>query len=213
MIEIPKRWTKTASILPCMFAVLAGCSASPTRSLPAMSVAQIAACNQEDRALENTGTRLREVPPLDGPFDQPRSPADALFPLSIASFGSTSATSPASPPHDENLFSIDYVKRVGRDMKHAFTAPVNWDTADWLTAGGVVAAVGVAYAFDKEIAKAAQRNRNATVDRIFNNIQPFGAEYSAGVLVAFYLDGEFLHDPRRNPSRSTALARASSHQA
>jgi membrane-associated phospholipid phosphatase len=185
-----------------LFVLLAGCSVTQVDSTEAIPVTQIACSDHPSIGDTESTSSVEPRPSIDGPLDPPRSPSDELFPLSLASFGSTTATSPAFPPPEENLFSIDYVKRVGRDMKHTFTAPAYWDTADWLTAGGVVAGVGAAFAFDKDIAKAVQRNRNATTDRIFNNIQPFGAEYSAGVLAAFYLDGELFHDPR---AKSVAL--------
>ena len=57
-------------------------------------------------------------------------------------------------------------------------------------------------AFDEDIQKAVQRNRNGTVNSIFNAVEPFGAEYSVGVLGAFYVGGEIFKDPR---AKSVAL--------
>src|SRR5204862_8019236 len=95
-----------------------------------------------------------------------------------------------------SLFSKDYLKLVGSDIKETFTAPLHWERKDWLIFGGVAAGVGIAAAFDEDLRKIIQRNRNRTVDSIFNELEPFGQEYSAGVLLAFYVGGEFLHDPR-----------------
>jgi|SRR6266853_464535 len=102
----------------------------------------------------------------------------------------------------ESLFSKDYWKLVGSDIKETFTAPVRWDRKDWLIFGGVTAGVGLALVFDEDIRSRIQRNRNSTVDSVFSAVEPFGQEYSAGVLLAFYVGGEFLHDPR---AKSVAL--------
>jgi len=102
----------------------------------------------------------------------------------------------------ESLLSKDYWKLVGSDIKETLTAPVRWDRKDWLMFGGVTAGMGLAFVFDEDIRKGIQRNRNSSVDSIFNALEPFGQEYSAGVLLAFYIGGEFLHDPR---AKSVAL--------
>jgi membrane-associated phospholipid phosphatase len=62
--------------------------------------------------------------------------------------------------------------------------------------------VGLAFVFDEDIRSRIQRNRNSTVNSVFDALEPFGQEYSAGVLLAFYVGGEFLHDPR---AKSVAL--------
>jgi hypothetical protein len=57
----------------------------------------------------------------------------------------------------ESLFSKDYWKLVGSDIKETFTAPAHWETCEWLIAGGVTAGIGVTMAFDKDIQEAVQR--------------------------------------------------------
>jgi hypothetical protein len=104
--------------------------------------------------------------------------------------------------HRESLFSKDYWRLVGSDVKETFTAPAGWETRDWLVAGGVTAGIGLTMAFDKEIQQAVQRNRNGTLDSIFNAVEPFGAEYAPGVLGAFYIGGEIFKDQR---AKSVAL--------
>jgi len=74
----------------------------------------------------------------------------------------------------ESLLSKDYWKLVGSDIKETFTAPAHWDRKDWLIFGGVTAGVGLAFAFDEDIRKGIQRNRNSSVDSIFNALEPFG---------------------------------------
>jgi hypothetical protein len=107
----------------------------------------------------------------------------------------TSASLADRAPQRPNLFSTDSVKTVGNDIVYTFTAPARWDGGDWLIAGGAAATIGVTMAFDRDIQKIIQRNRNDTTDHIFKAIDGFGAEYSGGVLAAFYLGGEIFNDP------------------
>ncbi len=74
----------------------------------------------------------------------------------------------------ESLLSKDYWKLVGSDIKETLTAPVRWDRKDWLMFGGVTAGMGLAFVFDEDIRKGIQRNRNSSVDSIFNALEPFG---------------------------------------
>jgi membrane-associated phospholipid phosphatase len=138
-------------------------------------------------------------------FDQPQG---SLWELDeghsfLVSTGSDSnGLTATGQSNTESLFSKDYWKLVGSDIKATFTAPARWDRKDWLIFGGVTAGVGLAFVFDEDIRSHIQRNRNSTVDSVFDSLEPFGQEYSAGVLLAFYVGGEFLHDPR---AKSVAL--------
>lgn len=125
--------------------------------------------------------------------------------LTLVSDSSVNATSSTSPP-ELNPFSKAYVGLVWDDIKATFTAPARWDTCDWLVAGGVVAGIGTVAAFDEDIQRAVQRNRNGTLDDIFSNIQGFGNEYAPGVIGAFYLGGMVFHD---NEAKAVALDAAS----
>src|SRR5437868_2415626 len=51
----------------------------------------------------------------------------------------------------ESLFSKDYWKLVGSDIKVTLTAPAHWDRKDWLIFGGVTAGIGLAVVFDEDI--------------------------------------------------------------
>jgi hypothetical protein len=97
---------------------------------------------------------------------------------------------------DENPFSKAYWKLVLGDIGQTFTAPARWDTRDWLIFGGVAAGIGTVAVFDRDVQRAVQRNRNGTLDDISKAMEPFGQEYVPGVLGAFYLGGELLHDER-----------------
>ena len=102
----------------------------------------------------------------------------------------------------ENLFKKNYWYLVLLDVKEVFTAPVRWDTCDWLVLGGVAAGIGTVAVFDEDIKRAIQRHRNATVKDIFDGVEPFGNEYAIGVVGTFYVAGEIFKDPR---AKTTAL--------
>ena len=144
-----------------------------------------------------------EFPP-DGRLRTSLWPLDEPSRLRSASAhaDSTSDLTGLGRSETENLLSKDYWKLVGSDIKETFMAPAHWERKDWLMFGGVTAGVGLAFAFDEDIRNAVQRNRNGTVNSLFNAVEPFGVEYSAGVLGAFYLGGELFHDPR---AKSVAL--------
>ena len=103
---------------------------------------------------------------------------------------------------NESLFSKDYWKLTASDVKQVFTAPVHWEAKEWLVSGSVFAGIGLTMLFDEDIQKAVQRRRSHTVDDIFGAIEPFGQEYSLGLLGAFYVGGEIFKDPR---AKSVAL--------
>jgi membrane-associated phospholipid phosphatase len=115
--------------------------------------------------------------------------------LTLAPSGSEVASASDTSSQALNPFSQAYVCVVWDDIKATFTAPANWDTRDWLIAGGVAASVGTVAVFDEDIQKAVQRNRNQTTDDIFKGVQGFGSEYVPGVIGAFYLGGMVFNDP------------------
>jgi hypothetical protein len=101
--------------------------------------------------------------------------------LSVATetLGTPSRVSPLAAPV-EDLFKKNYWYLVLLDVKEVFTAPIRWDTRDWLVLGGVAAGIGTVAAFDEDIQRAIQRNRNTTVKDIFDGVEPFGNEYAIG---------------------------------
>ena len=95
---------------------------------------------------------------------------------------------------------------VGADTTETGTSPAHWGSHDWLIAGGATAGIGLTLLFDKDIQKAVQRICNRTVNHVFNPAEPLGAEYSFGVLGAFYIRGEVLKDPRAKASALDGLS-------
>src|SRR5260221_7513553 len=53
----------------------------------------------------------------------------------------------AGPCHAENFTARDVLE----DTKLYFTAPIRWDTRDWLYFGGALAAIGVAHEYDGNV--------------------------------------------------------------
>ncbi len=91
----------------------------------------------------------------------------------------------------------DYADTAWNGTLSVLTAPARWDGAAWLEFGGATTAVvGTAVLLDQPIRDAAQRNRGGEVEHFANNFERFGAEYSFGVLGAFYLDGWVAENDR-----------------
>src|SRR5688572_1302624 len=107
---------------------------------------------------------------------------------------------------DEHLLSLDYVHRLGADVRQTFTAPARWDNSEWLTAAGVAAGIGAAYALDDEIRDLVQRNDSDSADDVLDAVEPFGQDYAYGLIGAFYLGGELLDDPRARAVGMDGLA-------
>ena len=146
-------------------------------------------------------TELRWVTlePLRGdlfPLDSWPSDAAPGSKLPGADASAVAPRAPVSSAPGESLFSKDYWKLVGQDIKEVFTAPASWDTADWLVVSGVTAGIVAVGVFDEQIQKAVQRNSNQTVNDVFNAVTPFGSVYSFAVLGGFYLGGEAFREPK-----------------
>ena len=107
--------------------------------------------------------------------------------------------SPRHPPDEvahgtadiqECLLCLDYGKLLLQDTAHVLSSPAYWDKKDWLTFSiATITVVGTAALLDDPIEEGMQRNRNSTTDDMANIFEPFGAEYSLGVLGGFYLTG------------------------
>lgn len=123
------------------------------------------------------------------------------FSIGAERLGTPSEVSPLVAPV-EDIFKKNYWYLLLLDTKEVFTAPVHWDSRDWLIAGGVVAGIGTVAVFDEDIERAIRRHRNDTLTTVFDNIQPLGNEYAIGVVGTFYIYGELFKDPE---AKTTAL--------
>lgn len=119
----------------------------------------------------------------------------------------SSVPKPTSAPKVESLISREYGKLVLDDTWHVLSAPARWNEKDWLIAGlgaGAVVAVG-AWA-DKPIEKEFQKHRTKSNDDFSKAVQPFGAEYSFGVLGAFEVGGLVFRDDNARAVAQDGLA-------
>ena len=71
----------------------------------------------------------------------------------------------AGPCHAENFTARDVLE----DTKLYFTAPIRWDTRDWLYFGGALAAIGVAHEYDGNVRRHFAVGARAALDGKDNN--------------------------------------------
>ncbi len=108
----------------------------------------------------------------------------------IIGCGNVQAETISHEPKTEKLNSLDYGKLVLDDTWHVVTSPARFDKNEWLIAGlGVTVIAGTMAFGDKSLQKEIQEHRNKTKDNFAKSLQPFGAEYSLGILGAFELEG------------------------
>src|SRR2546425_9842781 len=110
------------------------------------------------------------------------------------------------PPYVEPLFSKQYGLLLLQDTRHILTAPFYWDKYNWLWCGAAGAGLAAMTLLDKEFAAFVQRNHNDTTDLVSRNIDPFGAEYSFGVLAGFYVGGALFDNPKARAVAQDGLA-------
>jgi membrane-associated phospholipid phosphatase len=76
------------------------------------------------------------------------------------------------------------------------SAPLGWDSHDWLLALSGVAGVAALTAFDENIAHSVQAHRTTTSDKVAHYVEPFGADRAFVTIGAFYLAGLVFQDDR-----------------
>lgn len=88
-----------------------------------------------------------------------------------------------------------YPELVVDDVKHVVTAPMRWEKDDWMDFGiATLAVAGTAALIDQPVRKAMIRHHGS--NKYMRRIEPFGAEYSLGVLGGFYLAGVALDNDK-----------------
>ena len=114
------------------------------------------------------------------------------------------AAAPTIQPVAQKLPS--YFLRLKRDATEVLTAPLDWDGNTWKKIAIGVGAVGVVMLLDEEIRDEIQRHSKLTTDRLARAIEPFGSDYSWGVLAGFYGAGKIFNDPRAEAVAADGLA-------
>ncbi len=110
-------------------------------------------------------------------------------------------------PKTERLFSKEYAKLLWTDAGYVLGAPVRWRAKEW----GFAALTGVAVAgtiilIDEELQEAIQSSCLPVTNTVARLFEPFGAEYSFGVLAAFEVGGLLFHDERSRAVAHDGLA-------
>jgi membrane-associated phospholipid phosphatase len=124
--------------------------------------------------------------------------------LARADAGEPEESRPAQYPPVESPISTDYAKLLWADTVEVATGPTHWDRDEWrnfaLITGGLVLTTA---ALDKPIRDLAQRNRSASSDRFFRDIEKFGTkQYGLPLLAGFYGYGVLEND---NEAKAVAL--------
>ncbi|MEP6993231.1 MAG: phosphatase PAP2 family protein [Acidobacteriota bacterium] len=88
------------------------------------------------------------------------------------------------------------------DAVYILGSPGRWTEKDWVIAGGAVLGVVVSAMADVPVRDATQHHRSAALDDLTRVVEPFGSEYSWGVLGAYGVAGFLLHDA---DARDTAI--------
>lgn len=96
---------------------------------------------------------------------------------------------PAAPDLDQ-ILSWDYGAKVAKDSWAILASPTQWETKDWLIAGGALAATGGAMLLDHEIQDVVQENRSSGVKKVANVFRNFGLAVPAAALGVSYVAGE-----------------------
>lgn len=91
----------------------------------------------------------------------------------------------------------DYFKTYLTASKNIATAPLKWNSKQWIVAGGVVVGGVILYAFDDEIRQFFEQNRNGRVDFVSTYFfEPWGNIYPVALVSGFYIYGLAAKDLR-----------------
>jgi membrane-associated phospholipid phosphatase len=101
----------------------------------------------------------------------------------------------------------DFGSTLWDGTRLTLSAPARWDEGDWITFGlESVAVAGTALALDRAVDRAVKRNYKTSVDNALKAIEPFGKDYSFGVLGVFYINGALTDDSNAKQVAGDGLA-------
>lgn len=108
----------------------------------------------------------------------------------------------------EKPLSLDYLKLIWADARETGAAPLRWTGDDWRHAGLIGGGLVLGGLFlDRPIRDFAQRNRSASSDSFFRNIEKFGTkQYGLPLLAGFYAYGQFAGDDNAKETALDGLA-------
>ena len=110
------------------------------------------------------------------------------------------------PLYLEPFFSKEYGHLLLEDVQHVLTAPVRWDTKQWLWAGAAVGGLAAMTLLDKSFSEFIERNHNPTTDTVSTHVSKFGAEYSLVVLAGYYVGGQLWDSPKARSVAQDGIA-------
>jgi len=92
------------------------------------------------------------------------------------------------------------------DAQQIATAPLRWGRSDWMKLGIGVLAVGGVALLDEDLRKSVDRSSTGTSRSLAKVVEPFGGEYSLGVLGGFFLAGKMFDDDKAMAVAEDGLA-------
>lgn len=84
-----------------------------------------------------------------------------------------------------------FTQIIRDDARHFAIAPLSWEKKEWTALGLGAVAVGATILIDEDVREAIDGASNRSTQSLADAVEPFGAEYSWGVLGAFYLAGRY----------------------
>jgi len=148
--------------------------------------------------------------------EEPECAAVDLEAASPLPAGADSQDPPPAPAEPGQRYTVgmaikDEAKRYARDSVAIVKAPFSWNAKQWEKAAGAVIIVGGLMFADKDIDKAAQKQRSSTTDRISSWTAPLGSGYgfaiSGGMFgIGLAFDHENLRDTGREAFEAGLLA-------
>ena len=104
----------------------------------------------------------------------------------------------AAEPRNVSILSTDYLLSYPENAWRMISAPVNFDTNDWLVAGGVAAATGLLMLADKEINDTWRDDiHSGTLDDVLDAMEHFGDSQTVLITAgAGYVLGELVGTER-----------------
>src|SRR5947207_7432430 len=132
-----------------------------------------------DLRTQSSEQSASQSPTTTSPAPVPESPQGRMLTLDLAD----KTDSVGDPPYTEPLFSKEYGSLLWQDTRYVLTSPLHWEKREWVWFSVATAGlVGMTF-LDRAFSEIVQRNHNDVTDTISRNIDPFGAEYSAGVQI------------------------------
>jgi membrane-associated phospholipid phosphatase len=128
--------------------------------------------------------------------------ADALKPVTPPSAPRSERMPDIDP---DEVISINYAQRLVEDTGAILTAPLRWDTRDWVTAAGVGLTTGGLMFADHGIRNYMQKKRTQDTANVSQAIRPFGGFIPAALMAGMHVTGYAFDMPKWKAASADAL--------